>query len=148
MWVYKKNIIKELNDILNINKNILGFVYVISNKKTKQRYIGKKILFNNRKTLIPKKEKEGRKKFKIVTKESDWLSYYGSNKKLKDDILLFGKHNFEREILDFAKTKKMLTYYEIYYQMKEGVLFYEDVYYNDNIMGKFFKKDWENERNI
>lgn len=148
MWKYKNIKIEEINDILEINKNIIGFVYIITNIKTKQKYIGKKILFNNRKTLLSKKEKIDRKKFKIVTKESDWQSYYGSNKKLKQDILLYGKHDFERIILEFTKTKKMLSYYEIYYQMVEGVLLYDDLYYNDNIAGKFFKRDLENERNI
>jgi len=38
-------------------------------------------------------------------------------------------------------TKKQLTYFEMYYQMRENVLHVDS--YNDNILGKFFRKDFD-----
>ena len=55
-------------------------------------------------------------------------------KKLGDD-------KFERLILKFAKTKKQLTYYELESQILHNALF-DSTSYNDNILGKFFKKDF------
>jgi hypothetical protein len=53
---------------------------------------------------------------------------------------LLGKDKFEREILQFCPTKKQLTYYEIQYQISYLVLFTDS--YNDNIQGRFFRKDF------
>ena len=51
-----------------------------------------------------------------------------------------GEDNFSRIILQFCDTKKQQTYYEIYHQIIYGVLHTENSY-NDNILGKFFRKD-------
>jgi hypothetical protein len=56
------------------------------------------------------------------------------------DVKVLGKDKFQRIILDFCETKKQLTYSEIYHQMTERVLFIDS--YNDNILGKFFRKDF------
>ena len=57
------------------------------------------------------------------------------------DIKLLGEDKFERLITNFAKTKKQLTYYELKAQILCDALF-DDKSYNDNILGKFFKKDF------
>jgi hypothetical protein len=44
--------------------------------------------------------------------------------------------------LKYASTKKLLTYYEVKYQMIYQVLEKPDEYFNDNILGKFFTKDF------
>jgi len=51
--------------------------------------------------------------------------------------------NFERQILACASTKKLLTYYEVKYQMVYQVLEKPDEFFNDNILGKFFSKDFD-----
>ena len=58
-------------------ENKFGFVYVITNKKTRKAYIGCKQYWTYRK---------GKKK-----KESNWKVYAGSSKHLKEDIDKFGK---------------------------------------------------------
>ena len=50
--------------------------------------------------------------------------------------------NWEREILESASTKKLLTYYETKYQMVYQVLEKPDEFWNDNILGKFYTKDF------
>ena len=63
-------------------KKYAGFVYLITNIKTGKKYIGKKFFWSKR-TLKPLK---GKKTKRRVTKESDWKNYYGSCKKLLEDI--------------------------------------------------------------
>jgi hypothetical protein len=78
---------------------------------------------------------------KLVVAESDWKTYYGSQKEIKQ-LLKDGKEDeFERSILRCATTKKSLTYYEIKYQMIYQVLEKPDEFFNDNILGKFFTND-------
>jgi len=122
-----------------------GFVYVIKNKVTGRIYIGKKVFWNNLKKKLTKTEIQeqtgpGRKPtHKIITKESNWMMYWGSNKELLQDVKELGVENFERRILKLCKSKKELTYYELHYQCKEEVLIRDS--YNDNILGKFYRRD-------
>jgi hypothetical protein len=122
-----------------------GFVYIIKNKVNGRFYIGKKVFWNNTKTKLTKKEiaeqtGPGRKPtHKIVTKESNWMTYWGSNKELLADIKELGPDKFERKVLKLCKSKKELTYYELHYQCTHEVLLNNA--YNDNILGKFFTSD-------
>ena len=86
----------------------------------------------------------GRKpSYKLTIKESDWESYWGSNKLLKEVMELEPIENFERHIIKTAPDKKLLTYYETQMQFVHQVLEKPDEYFNDNILGKFFTKDFE-----
>ena len=49
---------------------------------------------------------------------------------------------FTREILIIVPNKKLLTYYETKVLFTLGVLENPDYYFNDNILGKFFTKDF------
>ena len=60
------------------------------------------------------------------------LRYY-----LKDGF----EHELKREIIAIATDKKHLTYLECKYQFMLGVLESRS-YLNDNILGKFFDKDF------
>jgi len=73
---------------------------------------------------------------KTVVKESDWKSYYGSNTEVKS----LPKDELTRMVLRLCKTKKELTYYETKYLFDYNVL-ENDTYMNDNILGKFYRKD-------
>ena len=42
----------------------------------------------------------------------------------------------------FVNNKKLLTYYECKFLFKYGVLEHPLEYFNDNILGKFFTKDF------
>ncbi len=128
-------------------KDAVAFVYIITNKKTNQYYVGKKTLHLNRKKKITKKElleyegKRGRKPKSIqVVVESDWKTYYGSNEQLKEDVKTLGFDNFDRKILRICKSKREATYYEVKYQFAYNCL--EDSQsYNTSILGTFYKKN-------
>ena len=145
MWFYKEKEIKDLQDIM---PGVYGFVYKITDTATGKIYIGKKILFSNRKKRLTKKElaeiepKRGKKPtFKRDIQETNWKDYYGSSKPLLEEINKRGKLDFKREIIIFCNTKKQLTYWEIHHQCINKVLLVDS--YNDNILAKFYRKDLE-----
>jgi hypothetical protein len=145
-WIYKNQPMESISDFPNPT---YGFVYKITHKPTGKSYIGKKILQFTRKTKLGKKELKlledgiGRRPvFKIIVKESDWASYWGSNKHLLELYKSKPKEDFERYIIVCAPTKKQLTYYEVKYQMIYQVLEKPNEFFNSNILGKFFTKDF------
>ena len=139
-WLYKN---KEINEISDLPNNAFGFVYQTTHLPTNKKYIGKKSLMYNLKKKLGKKEKllwEGKGRppmYKRVLKESDWKTYYGSHSFIKEA----NEEDLKREILEIAYHKKELTYLECKYQFTLGVLESRS-YLNDNILGKFFDKDF------
>ena len=118
--------------------DFFGYVYLITNKSTGKRYIGRKYFVQKR------KPKGGKRR---VTSESDWKRYYGSCPELKEDIKLLGKPSFSREILSLHTTKGRTNYEET------RQLFLHDVltktltdgtpaFYNSNILGRYYRKDY------
>ena len=141
---------KPISTISDFPDNTFGFVYRIVHKPTGKSYIGKKVLYFNRKVKLTKKDLAlyegvvGRKpSYKLVIKESNWLDYWGSNKLLKEVMELEPIENFERHIVKTAPSKKLLTYYETQMQFVHQVLEKPDEYFNDNVLGKFYTKDFE-----
>ena len=145
MWLYEN---KEISSIEDMPQGTFGFIYMVTYKPTGTSYIGKKVLYHNQKKKLTKKELAeqtgpGRKPTtKVVTKESDWRTYYGSAKPILELIKSGEKEEFTREILMFVNNKKLLTYYECKFLFKYGVLEHPLEYFNDNILGKFFTKDF------
>jgi hypothetical protein len=143
MWKYGKG---EISDISEIPYGAFGFVYEILHKPSGKKYIGRKQLISVTTKALGKKElaeitdKRASKK-KKVQKESDWKTYYGSHSEIKQLIKEGKKEEFERTIIEFAFAPKHLTYLETKYLFSLGVLENGDVYFNDNILGKFFRKD-------
>jgi len=138
-WIYDNN---EITSLDFVPEKVIGFVYLITNKVNGKIYVGKKILYNSRKSTISKKEKletKTQKRFKRTVKESNWQDYYGSSLELKLDITKYGKYNFKREILEFCHSKKFMSYCEVKWQFKYNVL--ETDTYNGNILSRFFRKD-------
>jgi len=133
---------KQITEWQNVPENIddyIGFVYIIVNRITDQKYIGKKFFWFTNRIKV-----KGRKNRKIVTKESDWKTYESSDAEVKSDIIKFKKENFDFIILNSYKTKRELTYAEVEQQFKRDVLtqklpdgLYE--YYNCNISGRHFR---------
>ena len=118
--------------------DFFGYVYLITNKTTGKKYIGRKYFVQKR------KPKGGKRR---VTSESDWKRYYGSCPELKEDIKLLGKPSFSREILSLHTTKGRTNYEET------RQLFLHDVltktltdgtpaFYNSNILGRYYRKDY------
>jgi hypothetical protein len=145
MWLYKEQVIEKIEDF---PQDAFGFIYITTHKPSGISYIGKKSLYHNVKRKLTKKELaeqtgRGRKPTtQVVQKESDWKTYYGSAKPILE-ILKDGKHDeFTREILQIVNNKKLLTYYECKYLFVMGVLEYPTKYFNDNILGKFYSKDF------
>ena len=145
MWLYKEKVINSLEDM---PQNTFGFVYIVTHQPSGISYIGKKSLFHNIKKKLTKKElaeqtRPGRKSAtRVVVKESDWKTYYGSAKPIMELIKGGKQEEFTREILQLVPNKKLLTYYECKYLFKYGVLEHPLEYFNDNILGKFFTKDF------
>ncbi len=139
---------KEITEFNHFLKGTFGFVYKTTHLPSGKAYIGKKVLIHHRKVKVTKKDLlvyegvKGRKPtHKRVSKESDWKTYYGSNKLLMELVKKEPPENFERYIIKLAPNKKLLTYYEAQYQFMYQVLEHPDQYFNDNILGKFYTKD-------
>jgi hypothetical protein len=141
-------ITKEYNSIEDFPEGTYGFVYIVTHISTGKAYVGKKALYHNVKKKLTKKELTeqsgpGRKiTTKIIPKESDWKTYHGSAKPILEMIKEGKEDEFEREILVVVPNKKLLTYYECKILFALGVLEQPDFYFNDNIQGRFFSKDF------
>ena len=123
----------------NIDDNF-GFVYLITNLTNNRQYIGRKYFWKFR---TPKGKK------RKVKQESDWQKYYGSCPELKEDIKLFGKGIFSREILSLHETKGTCNFEETKQLFLNNVLSEalddgSPAYYNSNILGRYMRKDYGN----
>jgi len=123
--------------------DFVGYVYETTHTPTGRKYIGRKAFFHNTTKKLGKKElaeipvtRGKRPSKKSVVKESDWKTYYGSNAEVKS----LPKDELTRMVLRLCKSKKELTYYETKYLFDYNVL-ENDMYMNDNILGKFYRKD-------
>ena len=136
----------EYNERFSSN-DYFGFVYIIENKINIKKYVGKKYFWYKKKKKKTKKELaenkgKGRPSlFNEVIVETDWRTYYGSNKQLKEDIKQNGYEHFTRTILKLCKTKKELTYWETKYIFVYSCLEQPEHWYNDTALGKFFSCD-------
>lgn len=147
MWYYQN---KQIISILDIPEGAFGFIYKITNNTTGQFYIGKKQILHTTNVKMGKKEKaklsetitgKGRRPSKKqVVKESNWINYFGSSKKLLEDVKKLGEEAFDREIICFCKSKKSLSFNELKHQILNGCLEKTESY-NDNVMGKYFRED-------
>ena len=100
-----------------------GFVYMITHLKTGRKYIGKKF-FTKSKT----KQVKGKKKRSRVS--SDWMTYWGSNKKLQEEVKENGVDQYIREILHLCKTRSECSYWETWEIFSRHALMHES-YYNE-----------------
>ena len=114
-----------------------GFIYRITNKVSKKKYIGKK--------QYHRYTRGGKK-----TGTSNWKKYTGSSKDLNADIKLLGMKKFKFEIIEEYRTRGWLVYAECNHLHKcdaltqwndEGT---ERVYYNAQIGAiKFIPKRFD-----
>ena len=108
-----------------IDEEYEGFVYLITNLTTGQKYVGKKLA----KFKTTKPPLKGRKNKRRGYKESDWRDYWGSSDRLNADVDKLGPENFTREILYFCKSRAEMSYIEAREQFDRRVL-ETDEYYN------------------
>ena len=132
-WTYKGSTFTsdDINDFF-------GFVYRITNLQTGKQYIGRKYFQQKRKPRGGKRR---------VTSESDWKRYYGSSDELKADRKLLGNSIFKREIIslhttvgrtNYAETKELFLNNVLQETLDDGT----PKYYNSNILGRYYKKDY------
>lgn len=136
MWIYRDEEIKSVDDM---PPDTIGFVYQVIHIPSGKKYIGKKSLYH-KKTRPPLK---GYKRKRVEMIESDWKTYHGSHEEIKNLLLENGSDIFRREIIEFAKTKKGLSYLETKYLFQLEVLEKQDEYFNSNISGKWYPRDIE-----
>jgi hypothetical protein len=102
--------------------NSFGFVYRITHLPSGLKYIGKKQFFSkNRKPPL-----KGKKRKRIVIKESDWRTYFSSSEELKKMLERDGADAFHREILCLTSCAWEHMWLEHKYQVDENVLFRDD----------------------
>ena len=135
-WLYKGSTFTtdDINDFF-------GFVYCITNTDNGRKYIGRKYFYAFR---TPKGKK------RKVKQESDWKKYYGSCPELKEDVKAYGKLNFKREIISLHKTLGKVNYEEtkqlfVNNVLKEKLEDGTPAYYNSNILGRYYRKDYFND---
>jgi len=157
MWIFEGKEIKSLSDIPKEYKNSFGFVYNIVGTNGKE-YIGQKRLFTERSKVASQKQvslkgksffrrktiKSGKKKgqiqyYETARKESNWVAYSGSSKKLTEDIKKNGVL-FTKYILCFCEDKTILNYMEHKNILCTGAM-EEEKFYNDYTQIKVFKKN-------
>lgn len=141
-WLYQNKPIQSIAELPN-SEALFGFVYKITCLMDGKFYIGRKNFHSKLKKKLTQKEISTDKRlktYKHVTKESTWLNYYSSCTGLIEDVKTHGPAKFKREIIHLAHSPKELTYLEMEYMFKHNVLRVKNCY-NDNIFGKFFKKD-------
>ena len=118
-WTYEGKQIESIPDEYE------GFVYLITNTTTGQKYVGKKLA----KFKTTKPPLKGKKNKRRGYKESDWRDYWGSSDRLQADVDKLGKDKFTREILYLCKGRGEMSYIEAREQFDRRVL-ETDEYYN------------------
>ena len=118
--------------------NKFGYVYLIVNRTTRKKYIGRKYFTQCRKPRGGKRR---------VSSESDWKKYYGSSPELKQDVKEFGRNSFSREILSLHTTKGKVNFEETRQLFLNNVLTESlddgtPAFYNSNILGRYYRKDY------
>lgn len=108
-----------------------GMVYIITHTPTGKKYVGKKF-FTKAKT----RQVKGKKKRSRVA--SDWVTYWGSNKELQEEVKKNGEEQYTREILHLCKSRSELSYLESFEIFSRHALMSES-YWNQWISCKIRK---------
>lgn len=106
-------------------KEYVGFVYLITEKKTNMKYIGKKLIHRT----IKRPPLKGKKRKRTEIVQSNWQDYFGSSDAVNLLVEKNGIESFRREILRLCDTKGEMSYFETKFQFDREVLFRDD-YFN------------------
>jgi hypothetical protein len=127
-WTYNNESVTD-----EVIGDAYGFVYIIENLTNGRRYIGRKYL-----TKAAYKTVKGKRK--KIRKESDWETYWGSNKMLIEDVKTLGEVNFTRTIVRFCRNRSECSYWETHYIFSLEALL-SDAFYNEWVTCKISKKN-------
>ena len=127
-WLYKGE------KLLESPENYFGFVYIITNIKSGKKYVGRKYFGSTRRVKVA-----GKKRRKVIRKDSNWKIYTGSSKELNTDIIKLGKNNFKFNILIIGETKGQVNYLEENLHHRYHVSSKDD-FYNDCIGPRRFAR--------
>jgi len=122
--------------VTEIDPEMVGFIYIITNMIDGRKYIGKKNAFFKKtkyKVVTQKNGKKVKKKIRSLV-PSDWPTYFGSSVELQNDVEKLGQENFSREIVRFCKTASEMSYYEAHQQFTSDALLHPTKFYNSWIM--------------
>jgi hypothetical protein len=125
-WMYQGQELQE------IPEGYTAFVYLITNKLTNKKYIGKKLFYFTKTKSIKGKKKR-------IKQESDWKEYWSSSEDVKKDVKEYGEENFLREIIKLCINKGSASYYEAKEQFINEVLEKPEEWYNGQIQVRVHK---------
>ena len=140
-FMHKDGSVKKYDSVDKFPVKCVGFVYRITNTENGHDYIGRKFFW----TIKKRPPLKGKKNKRRSTVETDWKTYYGSQKEILHLVKEGDSFDFKREILKYVTDKKQLTYFECKYLFINEVLETRNSYINDNILGKFYRKDFLDE---
>tara|TARA_A100000172_G_C3040154_1_gene110126 strand:- start:1125 stop:1592 length:468 start_codon:yes stop_codon:yes gene_type:complete len=120
-----------------------GFVYCITNRITRKKYIGRKYFWSKRKPRLTANSGKRRR----VTSESNWRNYYGSSPELTADVKEYGRDTFTRQIISLHSTPGKVNFEETRQLFLNNVLTESltdgtPAFYNSNILGRYYRKDY------
>ena len=121
MWYYNNKPYTPTPEELEL---LVGFVYLITEKSTGKKYIGKKLFWSAR-TKPPKKGLKRKTRYRV---ESNWRDYYSSNKEIQEKVATDGGKMYDRQILRICSSKGECSYFEAKLQFDYDVLLREDFY--------------------
>lgn len=116
-WLYEGTVVDELP------ADAFAFVYMVTNKLSGRRYIGKKLATRAKTRVVKGKRKRSRV-------ESDWRGYWGSCDELREEVAAIGARHFKREILVYCRSRGWASWHETRLQMVHDVLNPDSNFYN------------------
>lgn len=129
-WYYRGEPINSEDDLPK-DKKYIGFIYLLVQKSTGKKYIGRKLLQKPKYTTVNKKKKK-------TMVSSDWMTYYSSSPVIIEFVKEHGTDDFAREILTFVTSKGSLVYTEELALYLVGALENPDQWINGNIRSKIY----------
>lgn len=131
-WIYKESVIESIEDM---PKKVIGYIYLITQKSTGMKYIGRKMCFSTTTVTVKGVKKK-------VQKESDWKHYYSSSPEIQALVTELGEDDFKREIIIYCYSKSEMLYCEEYMIYTTHALLSPE-WYNRNIRSKIYQS-WFN----
>lgn len=163
-WIYEGEEINSIKDLPKGEEGAFGFIYcmVLNYKGKSYEYYGRKNFFSVKTRRASKKDLKERGKsdfrrkkqkrgkgagewyyYESVRKEMGWQNYNSSSKKVLN--MIKGGAQVTKYIVQLVQEESMMNYFEMKHQVCSGVL-EEEKFLNDNILGRFHKKNIINKK--